>query len=327
MPERVDVDHPAWPVGLADLAAPPACLFVEGPLPDPARPAVALVGTRTADPDGLDLAQGLARSLAAAGIVVVSGGARGIDAAAHRGALQGAAGSTVVVLAMGLDQPVPSRQSDLLRAVRAGGGAVVTEHPPDVPAAPFRFLERNRLVAAWASATVLVQAPARSGALSTAAWARELGRPVLAVPAAPWDRLAAGNLRLLAECRARLCRGVDDVLAALDDGLGPGGDWGLPGTAQVPGGPGSSHRAGATRTADRGSVRRRPPPPPDDPDARAVLAVLTRRPRHPDELVARLGLPAPRLQRALLLLALAGRAEEREGGRWARAADAPREVY
>jgi len=290
----LDAAKPGWPVGLDDLDDPPERLWVEGRLPAAGAPVAAVVGTRQADDDALAFAYRLGTELSADGVVVLSGGARGVDAAAHQGAVDAGGAPTVAVAAMGLDQPPGRTQATLFEAILDAGGAVVTELPPEVPAEPFRFLERNRLVAAWAGATVVVQAPVRSGALSTARVARELGRPVLAVPAAPWDVRGGGVLGLLHRGHGRVCGGADDVLAAL--GMAPARR--APGTSDDP-------VAAAPRA-------------PSDPDARRLLSALSSRPRHPDELARATGLAVDRIHRALLLLLLDGAVVERAGGRWAR---------
>lgn len=268
-------DSPGWPRELNELARVPARLFVAGSLP-PA-PRVAIVGTRRADAAAEAFARRMAAELAAAGVCVVSGGAAGIDAAAHRGAL--GAGNTVAVLAGGVREAFPSGHAGLFAKI-ARSGALVSEHDDGCNQA-YRFLERNRIVAALAQATVVVQAPARSGAASTAKHCRALGRTLLVVPAAPWDPRGAGNLRLMA--KARVCRGAGDVLAAL--GRAPG---------------------------------RRPPPrspPPLAGELGRVAELLSAAPRHVDELCLQAGLDAATVQRLLLELALLGRADERHG-RW-----------
>jgi DNA processing protein len=203
---------PAYPARLRDLPDPPEALRVRGSLPR-LDAAVAIVGTRFADDEGLDLARRLGRELAEAGRVVVSGGARGIDAAAHRGALD-AGGRTVVVLGGGLAVPYPPEHGALFDAVVEAGGALVSEAPDHAAPHRGRFLHRNRLVAALGATLVVVQAPARSGALSTAAWARRLGRDVAACPASPADPRGAGCLTLLRQ-GARICTSAADVLSTV----------------------------------------------------------------------------------------------------------------
>jgi DNA processing protein len=145
---------------------------------------------------------------------VVSGGAIGVDAAAHAGALE-AGGATVVVLGCGLDVPYPRRNLELFRRVRESGGTLLTEHPPGAKPLAAHFLPRNRLIAALAGAVVVVEAASGSGSLSTARAAGSRGTgQVLAVPGAPWDPGAAGCNDLIRD-GATLVRGLDDVLEAL----------------------------------------------------------------------------------------------------------------
>jgi DNA processing protein len=203
-------DDPAYPARLADLADPPARLFVRGRLV--ATRAVAVVGARAATPYGRAQAHRLARDLAALGITIVSGLARGIDAAAHRGALDGA-GSTVAVLPGGL-APVTPLHHEALAAEIADHGALASEHPAGTDVHPGMFLRRNRLIAALGEATVVVEAAERSGALDTAAWARRMGRPVLAVPGDVDREQSRGCLALL-RAGARPCADAQDVLAAV----------------------------------------------------------------------------------------------------------------
>lgn len=172
--------------GVADRlrpqAHPPMVLWAVGPaaLDEVAYRAVAIVGTRAATAYGEFVAADLAAGVAGSDVAVVSGGAYGIDGAAHRAALA-ADGLTVAVLAGGIDVPYPAGHTGLLRRI-AEQGLVCSEYPPGVRPARHRFLTRNRLVAALGGATVVVEAGARSGAANTAAWARALGRPVCAVP-------------------------------------------------------------------------------------------------------------------------------------------------
>jgi len=207
---------PDYPPGLRDLADPPRVLFVRGALPERAR-AVAVVGSRAASPYGMACARRIARDLAALGYCVVSGLARGIDAAAHQGALE-AGGSSVAVLPGGLDAVAPRHHRELAEALCERGG-LATEWPSGAPVARGVFVRRNRLIAALAAATLVVEAAERSGALSTAAAARRLGRPLLAVPG-DIDRPTARGVHALIRSGARLCERAADVVGA----IGPGSD-------------------------------------------------------------------------------------------------------
>jgi DNA processing protein len=196
------------------LAEPPRRLHVLGTLP--AGPAVAVVGARAADRQGLRVARELASDLARAGVAVVSGGANGIDKAAHLGALEGG-GATVMVLGCGLEVEYPAGSLEL-RARVAASGAVVSELEPLEKPRPLHFPRRNRIVAALSDAVVVVQAGERSGALVTARMGRALGLEVLAVPGTPNAPLTRGTHGLL-RSGALLAEGAADVLTAM--GLGP----------------------------------------------------------------------------------------------------------
>jgi len=174
--------------------------------------AVAIVGARRASPYGLEQARGLGRSLAAAGVAVVSGMALGIDAAAHAGALE-AGGLTLAVLAGGPERPYPASKRDLYKRIVARG-AVVSELPPGAQARRWGFPARNRIIAALARATVVVEASERSGSLITAGLAADLGREVAAVPGLVSSPLSQGTHGLIAD-GARLVRGARDVLDVL----------------------------------------------------------------------------------------------------------------
>ena len=201
----------SFPHLLRAIHDPPPGLFLRGDA-DPvllARPAVAIVGARACSAYGRQVARSLGRDLAAAGLVVVSGLARGIDAEAHRGALE-ADGATVAVLGCGIDRDYPAAHRELARQI-AAGGLVVSEYAPGVEPAPWRFPARNRIVAGLCAATVVVEARERSGALITADFALEEGREVLAVPGEITSSLSAGANALL-RLGATPLTGAQDVL-------------------------------------------------------------------------------------------------------------------
>lgn len=216
--ETICICDPAYPQRLRGLAAPPAVLHVAGGLPrllaladaDP----VAIVGSRRATAYGLDVARLLGRGLGLAGVPVISGMALGIDSAAHAGALEAGAlepeAATVAVLPGSADQPYPAGKRTLHRRILASGSAV-SELGPGTSVHRWMFLARNRIIAALAAMTVVVEAGEYSGALVTARLAGELERPVGAVPGRVTAPQAAGSNRLLAT-GARLVRGPQDVL-------------------------------------------------------------------------------------------------------------------
>jgi DNA processing protein len=209
--------RPGYPPLLAELHDPPNRLHLRGgPAGLLARPSVAIVGARGCSPYGAQVARELAQSLAAAGIVVVSGLARGVDAEAHRGALA-VGGLTVAVLGCGIDRDYPRAHAELARRI-VERGLIVSEYPPGVEPAPWRFPARNRIIAGLARATVVVEARERSGALITADFALELGRDVFATPGEITSALSAGTNDLLRQGATPLLS-AEDVLEAL--GLEP----------------------------------------------------------------------------------------------------------
>jgi DNA processing protein len=194
---RVRRREPAFPALLAAIHDPPAQLYLRGS-GDPGLlqdPAVAVVGARACSAYGRSVTRSLARDLAAAGLVVVSGMARGVDGEAHRGALE-AGGRTVAVLGCGIDRDYPAAHAELARRIREHG-LVVSEYETGVEPAPWRFPARNRIIAGLCQATVVVEARERSGALITADFALEEGRDVLAVPGEITSGLSVGTNALL----------------------------------------------------------------------------------------------------------------------------------
>lgn len=202
-----------FPRLLRAIHDPPAGLFLRGDAETEilSRPAVAVVGARACSGYGASVARSLGRELAAAGLVVVSGLARGIDAEAHRGALE-TTGVTIAVLGCGIERDYPAAHAELARRV-AAAGLVVSEYAPGVEPAPWRFPARNRIVAGLCAASVVVEARERSGALITADLALEEGREVFAVPGEITSALSAGTNALLRLGAAPLTSAAD-VLAS-----------------------------------------------------------------------------------------------------------------
>ena len=210
----VGSDEPDYPEWLGRTYDPPPVLFVRGALvPGEGERSVALVGCRAATPQGLTFARALGRELAEEGLTVVSGLARGIDTAAHRGALE-ARGRTVAVLGSGLERVYPEENAPAADAIAGSGGAVVSELPLDTGPWKGNFPRRNRVIAGWGRAVVVVEAGERSGALITARLALEEGREVMAVPGHPTWAGAAGTNALLRD-GAVVVRHAGDVLEAL----------------------------------------------------------------------------------------------------------------
>lgn len=267
---RIDPPPPVlWALGRADLLS--------------ARASVALVGARIASAGGQRIARGLALGLGEAGVVVVSGMARGIDAAAHEGALPT---GTVAVLGGGIDDIYPPEHADLYRRI-AEAGCVLSESPVGARAQARDFPRRNRLIAGLSQAVVVVEAELRSGSLITARLAAEQGREVFAVPGSPLDPRSRGVNDLLRQ-GAHVCEGVEDVLRELRPDH----------TLDEPGEP----FVGAA------------PEPADDALVERVAALLSPTPTPRDELARALGAPVGAVSAALLELALAGRAELLPGG-------------
>jgi DNA processing protein len=203
--------HHAYPPLLRTIVDPPLLMWVWGDAALLAAPAVALVGSRRATTSGSEVAFRIAADLAAAGVVVASGFARGVDAAAHRGALS--TGRSVAVLGCGLDQPYPSDHGPLGRQL-AETGAVISEFPPGTPPLAHHFPLRNRTLSGLCHAVVVVQATERSGSLITARLAMEQGREVMAVPGDVRTGANSGGHALLRD-GARLVERAADVLEEL----------------------------------------------------------------------------------------------------------------
>ena len=214
-----------YPVSLKNAPGAPLALYVKGDAKALAKPSIAMVGTRRATAYGRDVANRLSHDLAQAGWCIVSGLALGIDAEAHRGALDGG-GLTVGVIGSGLDCFYPEENRELAREIVKKGGAVVSEFPFGRPPDQQTFPIRNHVVAALARGVVAVEAPVRSGTLITTGIAADLGRTVMAVPGRVGDRMSSGCLKLIRD-GAILVRDADDVLEAMSEllprGSGPTG--------------------------------------------------------------------------------------------------------
>ena len=198
-----------YPALLAEIPVPPPVLFVRGRLDPAGSRMIAIVGSRRASLSGRRLAREIAEELAIRGCTVVSGLARGIDTAAHRGALDGA-GDTVAVLGSGIDLVYPLENRPLSDEI-SSGGAVVSEHGPGVEPLPWHFPLRNRIISGLCMGTVVVEAAARSGALITARCALDQNRSVFAVPGKPGDPRSSGVNKLLKD-GAKLIENAEDIL-------------------------------------------------------------------------------------------------------------------
>ncbi len=201
-----------YPALLREIPDPPDELWVSGDLAALEGPCIAVVGSRAASQYAMEISAALAFDLAGRGMVVVSGMARGVDGAAHRGALE-AGGRTVAVLGSGLNVPYPSEHAGLMEQI-AGTGAVVSELPPDAPPLPHHFPLRNRIISGLSRAVVVIEAGEKSGSLITARCALEQGREVMAVPGNALSGRNRGSHALLKD-GAKLVEGVDDILEEL----------------------------------------------------------------------------------------------------------------
>ena len=285
----VGFQDPRYPPLLRHIHDPPPTLFVRGRVDLLRETAVAVVGSRRCSPYGAEVARALARDLSGRGLTVVSGLARGIDAAAHEGAL--ASGATLAVLGCGADVPYPPSNRALYERILAEG-AVLSELPLGSGPAAGSFPRRNRVISGLSLGVVIAEAPERSGALITARCAAEQGREVFAVPGEVTNRRCLGGLALLRD-GACLARSAEDVVEEL---------WPL-----LP-----DHVRGACPAAaggDPAAAGGRPDP---------LLALLETGVRNVDALTRDSGLPAAAVASRLLELELAGRVQSLPGGAWAR---------
>jgi DNA processing protein len=272
-----------YPRPLLEIGDPPLILYLKGRAELLARPAVAIVGSRSATAQGLENAEAFARALSDAGITILSGLALGIDAAAHRGGLAGA-GSSVAVVGTGLDVVYPARNRDLAHRL-AEEGALLSEFPLGTPAMAANFPRRNRLISGLSLGVLVVEAAMRSGSLITARLAGEQGREVFAIPGSIHSPLAKGCHRLIKQ-GAKLVDSAQDILEELE----------LPGSA-------------ATIVAAAA---------PRDARKAAILDAMGFDPCDIDTLVERTALPAEVLAGALLELELAGDVSTLPGGKYQR---------
>ncbi len=272
-------DDPDYPQALLELGHAPPVLYFTGQRAVLNRPALAIVGSRNATPQGADNATAFAQALADAGYTIISGLAQGIDTAAHVGALRGV-GSTLAVVGTGLDRVYPAENRALAHAIAANGG-LLSEFPPGTPPTRFNFPRRNRLIAGLARGVLVVEAALSSGSLITARLAGEAGREVFAIPGSIHSPLARGCHRLIRD-GAKLVETAQDILDEL------------------------------------GSTSRVPPPAATGAPAHPLLEALGDDPADVDLLCARTGQPPAMVLEALVLLELDGNVTALPGGRWQR---------
>jgi len=287
---RDDEDYPSMLAALPDA---PLLLYVKGRLPE-GRVRIAMVGSRRATAYGRQAARGLAAELASRGAAIVSGGARGIDTAAHRGAME-AAGETVAVFGCGFAHTYPPENGELFEAI-AASGALISEFPIEMAPLPENFPRRNRLISALCAATIVVEATVKSGSLITAGHALEQGREVMAVPGPISSEQSRGCHRLIQQ-GAKLVQTAEDVLSELS----PMYRNALPGVTPAGASAGPSGPAPALAELS--------------PDEAAVLALFDDpRPVHIDRLAEDATFGMARLQTALFGLALRGCIDPMAGG-------------
>ena len=278
----VTLDDSGYPALLREIIDPPLALHVRGDLSLVERPCVAIVGSRRATPYGVNVAKRLAGDLVSAGAVIVSGLARGIDAAAHEAALE-TGGTTIAVLGTGIDVVYPRSHTRLFRRI-AEAGLIVSEFAPGTPPMPENFPIRNRVISGLSSGTVIVEATTRSGSLITARMAAEQGREVFAVPGSIFSDRSEGTHRLI-QYGAKLVHDGDDIFDELPGAL---------------------------------KIRRDKPTEPDSP-LREVLQVLSREEAmHVDLLAEKLRRGPEAVAQSLLQLELDGWIRALPGARYVR---------
>lgn len=279
---------PDYPQRLATLDPPPPVISILGAPHLAERKAIAVVGSRNASAAGARIAATIARELGEQGFTIVSGLARGIDAAAHKASLET---GTIGVLAGGLDIVYPEENRDLQSAI-AARGALVSEMPPGTRPQARHFPRRNRIISGLSLGVVVVEAALRSGSLITARFALEQGRDVFAVPGSPLDPRARGSNSLIKD-GAALVESAEDIVAALESGFRPLAEPDRP---------------------DFGPARRDAGEA-DGASRRRILEALGPTPTPVDELVRQTGLPVPLVRMVLLELDLAGRLHRDAGDR------------
>lgn len=306
----ITLSDAAYPRPLLQIGDPPPLLYVRGAPETLSKDLIAVVGSRHATPGGEANAHDFARALADEGLTVCSGLARGIDGAAHRGALEGRAG-TLAVVGTGVDRVYPAAHRSLAQAIVARG-AVVSELPLGTGVTRANFPRRNRLIAGLSLGVLVVEAAPHSGSLITARHAAEYGREVMAVPGSIHSPVARGCHRLIRE-GAKLVESAEDVLVELRGQMRSAARQAAPASSR-------GRRTGAEADDLRGGETR---PAPADPRTASVWQAIGWDPVYPDALVARTALDAGTVAGALLELELAGLVERRDDGRYVRRKPAP----
>jgi len=296
---KITIDDAEYPKNLRNIYNPPKQLYVNGTLQPEDEMAVALVGSRRASMYGLEMCEKLAFELALRGVTVVSGMARGIDSAAHRGALK-AKGRTIAVLGSGHDNIYPPENKDLYKEI-SKSGAVVTEFENDVQPLPANFPQRNRIISGLSLGVVVVEAAKNSGALITAGLAAEQGREVFALPGKISSLTSTGTNELIKD-GARLVQSVDDILEELNIR-----------EAQPLSGEEKAVRGEAIARKTKAYIYNSL-----TPDERKAYKVLSDEPIHIDDILAKAGLEQSNLSKVLLNLELKKLIKELPGKQFVR---------
>lgn len=306
----VTLNDANYPVRLGEIYDPPLVLFTRGELIEEDEYAVAIVGTRRATPYGIRVAERLGRELAARGITVVSGMATGIDSAAHRGALE-AGGRTIAVLGCGVDIVYPRQNADLMHAIEKQG-CVISQFPMGIEPMKGNFPRRNRVMSGMTLGTVVVQAPARSGALITAHSAVEQGREVFAVPGEIGVANSEGPHALIRE-GAKLVENVEDILVELNLPVQVRQPQSLEAPANV--------TPAATAHSETAAPSTQPTPalamPAMSDSERGILGVLSENGSFVDEIAAACRVSVSETLSALTILELKGLVRQFSGKRFA----------
>jgi DNA processing protein len=310
----ITMEDPQYPLRLAEIYDPPLLLFVRGELREEDQYCVAVVGTRRATPYGIRMAEKFGREMAARGVTVVSGMAAGIDAAAHRGALE-AGGRTVAVLGCGADVVYPPQNADLMNEI-IKHGCVISQFPMGTSPSPGQFPYRNRIISGLSMGTLIVEAPLTSGALITARQAAEQGREVFAVPGQVGVTNSQGPHALIRE-GAKLVETVEDILVELE----------LPAHLRAPQRTSAAPRQEARSAAARPKVVAPQPAAAENRQGRAeasanapersVLRALRPEGAHIDEIAAACRMSVSEALSTLTMLELKGLVRQFSGKRFA----------
>ena len=316
----------AYPFQLKEIDTPPLLLYIRGELTPENALSISLVGSRDAKDYGRKVSYRLSYQLAQRGLTVVSGLARGIDTAAHRGALE-AGGKTIAVMGSGLSFVYPATNRDLAEKITESG-ALISEFPMETKPKPNNFPRRNRIISGLTLGTVVVEASNRSGALITARLAGEQGREVFAVPGEIFSELSTGTHRLINN-GAKLINTVDDLLNELppyalsqiqsETPVGPTPDIETESSSQAPVVEKRTSKRAATQSPAEGQQPIQSAPPPDlTPDERTVFDAIEVPSSHIDTIVRTTKLPISQVSSVLLMLELKGIVQQLPGKQFTR---------